>query len=323
MTVRAAFLGNAKWSTPALQALAAADGVHVAVVVTNPPRPAGRGSATTGTAVAQAARNLGIPLEETVGVSGGPGLAALRAADPDVLAVVAYGELLSREVLDIAPLGAVNLHFSLLPRWRGASPVQRALLAGDEVTGVTAMLMDEHLDTGPILGAVEVPILPEDDAGSLGARLASLGARLMVEAIGSLAAGVAMPQPQDGALATVAPRLTPEERWIDWSESADSVLRRVRALGPEPGASTRLRGEILKVFRAEVVVEATIAEGLVADRSGREEPGVVVAVDRDGIVIATGEGAIRPLEVAVAGRKRMAAGDWARGARLAPGARLG
>ena len=311
--MRVVFLGNDRWSTPSLHALAKAEGIHLALVVTNPPRPAGRGSVLTATAVAEAARDLSIPLAEKAGVRAGEGLAALRAANPDALVVVAYGELLTREVLDLARLGAVNLHFSLLPRWRGASPVQRALLAGDAVTGVTTMLIDEHLDTGPTLGVVEVPIRPDDDAGSLGDRLASVGAGLLVETIGSLGAGSAVPRPQDDGLATAAPKLTPEERWLDWSDTADALVRRVRALSPQPGASTRVGGLTLKVFRAEVVPGAMVGE----------EPGVVVALDKDGIVVATGEGALRPLEVAAAGRRRMPAGDWARGSRLTPGERLG
>lgn len=324
MTVRVAFLGNDPWSVPPLAALASAVELDVSLVVTNLPRPAGRGSALRPTAVARSAAELGLPLATVDGLRDGPGPEALRTAVPDVLVVVAYGEILTPEILGIPPLGAVNLHFSLLPRWRGAAPVRRTLLAGDDVTGVTAMLMDEGLDTGPILAVAAETVRPEDDAGTLGARLAGIGGPLLVGAVHSLASGTATPRPQDSALATTAPKLAPQERWIVWDEPAQALIRRVRALAPEPGASTRLRGNILKVFRAEpAAAHDDQREG--GDRSvgPRAFPGEIVAVDRAGVVVATGSGAVRLLDVASAGRRRMPAAEWARGARVSIGEPLG
>jgi methionyl-tRNA formyltransferase len=314
MTVRLAFLGNDRWSVPSLEALAASDRSEVALVVTNPPRPAGRGSATTPTPVADAARASGLPLLETPGVRSGEGLAGLRAAAPDVLVVVAYGQLLSEEVLSLPPMGAVNVHFSLLPRWRGASPVQRALMAGDPTTGVSVMAMDEGLDTGPILAMREIPIAPDDDAGSLGARLATLGGVLLVEALLQLADGTARPRAQEATGVTLAPKLTPQERWIDWAEDSSAIVNRVRALAPDPGASTRANGATLKVFRAQTA-GTTLEAGTL--------PGTLLALDPDGVTVAAASGAVRLLEVAAAGRKRMSAVAWSRGARVSPGDLLG
>ena len=319
MTLRVAFLGNDRWSVPSLVALSGSPSMQVGLVVTNPPRPAGRGSRSTQTAVAEAARAMSLPLAEVPGLRDADGLGRLRAAAPDLLVVVAYGELLTGRVLDVAPLGAVNLHFSLLPRWRGASPVQRAILAGDETTGVSVMQIDEGLDTGPILSAQREPIHPDDDTGSLGARLATLGAPLLVETIRTLAAGTLTPRPQDASGATQARKLSTDERSIDWTEEPTPIVRRIRALAPEPGASTRVRGDILKVFRAEVARTGEAPEG----PQEPERAGSVLAVGADGFTVAAGSGAVRPLEVAAAGRRRMSAAEWARGARLVPGERLG
>lgn len=304
-SLRAAFLGSDRWSVPALEALAAS-AHEIVLVVTRAPRPAGRGSRLTPTAVAEAARNLGLPLAEVETVRSGPGMQALRDANPQVLLIVAYGEILPAAVLGLASRGAVNLHFSLLPRLRGASPVQGALLAGDETTGVSTMQIDEGLDTGPILLQVEEVVREDDDAGTLGARLAQVGAELLVETIDRLAAGQLEPRPQPTEGATYAPKLGPDDRWLDWAQPARSIVRRVRALSPEPGASTRFRGEVLKVLRAEA------AEG-----SG--PPGSVLAASREGFLVAAGEGAIRPMVVGPAGRKRMSAEEFVRGYRPGPG----
>ena len=246
-------------------------------------------------------------LHETETVKAGEGLAVLRSARPDVAVVVAYGEILTREVLTSAPLGVVNLHFSLLPRWRGAAPVQRAILAGDPTTGASTMRIDEGVDTGPVFLRRAEPILPEDDAGTLGARLAGTGSTLLVETIRRI--DVLEPLPQREDFATLAPKVTADERWIEWDEPAVAVVRRVRALAPEPGASARHDGRVLKVLRAEVA-------------PGRGEPGTIVEADKVGFVVAAGGGSVRPLEVAPEGRRRMSAAEFARGARLRRGDRL-
>jgi methionyl-tRNA formyltransferase len=308
--MRIAFLGNDPWSVPSLERLAAASEIDVAVVATRVPRPAGRGSKLTPTKVAEAARALGLPLVETESVRGGDGFEVLRDVKPDVLVVVAYGEILTADVLYLAT--PVNVHFSLLPRWRGAAPVQRAILAGDRTTGVTVMLMDEGLDTGPILAQRDEPIHPDDDTGTLGTRLASAGATLLVETLPMLTE--IEPTPQAGENATLAPKLSSEERSIDWSEDAEAIVRRVRAFAPRPGAVTRLRTGSVKVLRAEVAPDAP---------SGGTTPGTVAMVDVRGFTVAAAGGCVRPLEVGPAGRNHMTAAEFVRGWRLQPGERLG
>lgn len=313
--LRIAFLGNDPWSVPSLAALAAAPDVEVALVVTNPPKPAGRGATLRATAVADAAREAGLPLLETPGVRSGAGFEALTALAPDAIVVVAYGQLLTPEVLDLPRLGCVNLHFSLLPRWRGAAPVQRAILEGDEMTGVTVMLMDEGLDTGPVLAMERAQIGPEDDAGSLGSRLARIGGELVVAVLPRLAAGEIEPAPQAHGGAVYAEKLRPAERTIDWRRPAREVARRIRALAPEPGATTMFRDGPLKVLRAA----PGSAEGVAA----AERPGELHVDPKGGVLVATSDGPLRLLEVAPTGRKRMDAAAWARGARIEPGERLG
>ncbi|MEA2550561.1 MAG: methionyl-tRNA formyltransferase, partial [Actinomycetota bacterium] len=197
------FLGNDPWSVPSLQALATDPVFEVALVITNPPRPAGRGSRLSPTAVAGAARSSGVPILEADGVRGGTALEAIRETAPDALVVVAYGQLLSPEVLAVPELGAVNVHFSLLPRWRGASPVQHALLEGDTTTGVTIMMMDTGLDTGPILATTAADIEESDDAASLGSRLADTGGVLLARTLSGL--GSLRPTPQSAEGVTYAP----------------------------------------------------------------------------------------------------------------------
>jgi methionyl-tRNA formyltransferase len=316
--MRVAFLGNDPWSVPTLRALTVASDVDVTLVVTNPPRPAGRGSHLTPTAVADAAGVVGLPLLQVAGVKTGEGFAALDALEPDALVVVAYGEILTPDVLDIPALGAVNVHFSLLPRWRGAAPVQRAILEGDTTTGVTVMLMDEGMDTGPILATAETTIGVEEDAGALGARLAELGGPLLVETLRRLDAGSAEPRSQDATAATYAPKLVPEEREIDWTQPADAIARRIRAFAPDPGAVTTFRGGRLKVLRAEVLrLESRVnLSPPIPGRLGRFE-------DEDVPVVDAAWDRVRLLEVAPSGRTRMSGAEWARGARFQPDERLG
>lgn len=315
--MRVAFLGNDEWSVPSLRTLAAADDIDVDLVLTNPPRPAGRGSHLTPTAVADVAGELDLPLLEIDRVRDGEGFDALDASEPDAIVVVAYGEILTPDVLDIPRLGAVNVHFSLLPRWRGAAPVQRAILEGDEVTGVTLMLMDEGLDTGPILSTVESPIDPDEDAGTLGARLSEMGAATLPDTVRGLEAGSIEPRSQDHAAATYAPKLLPDERRIDWSQSADAIVRRIRAFAPEPGAVTKFRQGRLKVLRAErtIVQNRVNLDAPVPGRLGTDDDGTPT-VDASWDLV-------RLLEVAPAGRKQMSGAEWVRGARIEPLEHLG
>ena len=308
-SLRVAFLGNDAWSVPALRALAASE--HgLTLVMTAAPKPAGRGNEPTATPVAEAARSLGLNLAEVQTVRSGEGLDRLAAAVPDILAVVAYGELLPQSVLDLPTIAPVNLHFSLLPALRGASPVQTALLLGLDRSGVTTIVMDRGLDTGPIIRQREEAIGPRDDAGSLGARLAAIGAEVLVESAELLASGRAAPRPQDDELATFARKLDPRDRVLRWSDPARSLVNRCRALAPEPAATTAFRGDRLKVFRGEAV-------------EGVGEPGSIVSVSKEGIVVATGDGGFRPLDLAPAGRRRMSGADLVNGLRPLVGERLG
>ena len=319
--MRVAFLGNDTWSVPPLRALADADDVEVSLVVTNPPRPAGRGSRLTPTDVADAAGELGLPLLEVEGVRAGEGVDALDRLEPDALVVVAYGEILSPEVLDIPRLGAVNVHFSLLPRWRGAAPVQHAILEGDEVTGVTVMLMDEGMDTGPILLTEETPIGPDEDAGTLGARLAELGGPLLLDALRGLEAGSAEARSQDHAAATYAPKLTTDDRTIDWESPSDAIVRKVRAFAPDPGAVTTFRDGPLKVLKARDLGPEGVGGRMLAD-AHVPRWGLTWEL-RGRIHVRTGSGAVELLEVVPSGRKPMSAAEWARGARIQRGDRFG
>jgi methionyl-tRNA formyltransferase len=313
--VRVIFLGNDPWSVPTLEGLAHAEDIDVLLAITNPAKPAGRGSRITPTAIAEAAHRLGIETLQVDGVRTGVGFRAIDEAEPDALVVVAYGELLTREVLDVPRLGTINVHFSLLPRWRGAVPVARAILEGDEVTGVSVILLDEGLDTGPVLRAVQEPIDPDDDAGSLGTRLAAIGGSLVVDVLYDLDGGRVAPTSQDHAAATYAGRFLPTERVIDWRQSAVSIVRRVRAFAPDPGATTTFRATPLKILRAEV---HPVGGWTVAPRAG------AIGLDRAGTPMVTAkDGNVALLEVAPAGRKRMSADAWARGARFEPGERLG
>ena len=307
--MRVAFLGNDAWSVPSLRALA--ESPHeIAIVVTAEPKPARRGNELTPTPVAQAGLLLGLPVVEVETVKTGHGFKELASSMPDVLAVVAYGEILPANVLHVPTIAPVNLHFSLLPKLRGASPVQTALLLGLEATGVSTIVMDRGMDTGPVILQREEPIGPADDAGTLGSRLAAIGADVLVQTVDMLAAGPVAPRGQDHSLATFAPKFTPNERVLDWSNPAGLLVNLSRALSPEPAATTTFRGGGVKVFRAEAVD----AEG---------EPGRIVDVGEDGIVVATSDGGFRPLDLAPAGRKRMSAADFVHGFHPEVGERLG
>jgi methionyl-tRNA formyltransferase len=306
--LRIAFLGNDRWSVPSLRAIA--DSSHELVaVITAAPKPAGRGNRLRPTPVADAAREGGLPLHEVGTVKAGAGLEALAACAPDLLVVVAYGEILPQTVLDLPEVAPVNLHFSLLPRLRGASPVQTALLEGLAETGVTTIVMDAGMDTGPVILQRAETIGPRDDAGSLGDRLASMGADVLVRTADLFAEGTVEPRPQDDAAATFTRRLGPKDRVLRWAEPARRLVDLTRAMAPEPGATTTFRGEDLKILRAEVVA----ASG---------EPGAVVGATREGFVVATGDAGYRPLELAPAGRRRMRSADFVNGYRPSVGERL-
>lgn len=322
--MRIAFLGTPEVAVPSLDALVAAEDIEVVVVLCNPDRPRGRSKTPVPPPVKVAAEQHGIEVWQPARPR--EVLERFRALEVDACAVVAYGALLPADVLAAGGAGFVNLHFSLLPRWRGAAPVQHALRAGDRTTGVTTFVLDEGMDTGPVLRRVEVPIEPEESAGALLARLAELGAPVLVESLRALHAGeVPVAQTSEGA--TLAPKIHPEDVALDLARPAAQLADLVRSADPGPGAHTSFRDARLKVFGARPVPDAervTDAEDADAERAtDAAPPGTVLAIDRQGILVACGQGALLLTEVQPAGKPRMAAAAYANGARITVGERFG
>ena len=306
--MRVVFAGTPEFAATALQAVLAA-GHDVPLVLTQPDRPAGRGMAMQASAVKQLALKQGMPLYQPSSLKSGELRQPILEAKPDLMVVAAYGLILPQAALDIPCLGCVNIHASLLPRWRGAAPIQRAILAGDSETGVTIMRMEAGLDTGPMLLRESLAIAEGDTAATLHDKLAELGAWLIVEALprlerGELAGEI---QPSDGV--SYAPKLEKAEAALDWRRPAVELDRAVRAFNPFPGAFGQVDGQVIKVWRAERV-------------SGQGVPGIVLAAGADGIVVACGEGALCLTELQKSGGKRLAAADFLHGFPLKPGQRL-
>lgn len=307
---RLVFMGTPDFARPSLARLAAE---HAVVgVFTQPDRPAGRGRRLQPSPVKALALELGIPVLQPGSFRHEPtALEALHALAPDLLVVAAYGLILPPAVLDSAPAGALNVHASLLPRWRGAAPVAQAILAGDAQTGVTIMRMDAGLDTGPMLTRRSIPIPPRATTGELTARLADLGADLLAETLPRWMAGEIEPEAQDAALATYAPRLRKIDGRLDWREPAEALARRVRAMAPWPGAYTEWAGQTLKLHAVELPSSAELA-GLPGDGPAIPTPSKVVD-SAAGPLVATGRGWLRLETIQVAGGKAMRAIDFARG----------
>ena len=281
----------------------------MALVFTQPDRPTGRGLRATPSAVKRFALDHSLPLLQPAGWRDGQALEALRAARVEALVVAAYGRILPAAALVAPVLGAINIHASLLPRWRGAAPIQRALLAGDRETGITIMQMDEGLDTGAILAQQTIAIAEDEDAGSLHDRLAELGARMIGPALSDLAAGRARSRPQPSEGVTYAAKVDKAETRLDWSRSARELERATRAFRPAPGCSTRLAGANMKVWQAGV-------------HAGAGAPGTVLAADARAIVVACGEDAMAITELQREGGKRLTADEFLRGHPLSPGDRF-
>ena len=309
--MRVVFLGSGSFAIPSLEALLGS-GHDVAAVVTQPDREKGRGRTLSPPPLKPVAAARGLKILQPRRVREPESVAALEALAPDVQVVVAYGQILPRRVIDVAPRGTVNVHASLLPRYRGAAPVQWAIVNGETETGVTTMLIDEGLDTGPVLLAEATPIGPEETADVLESRLATMGGDLLVRTLRGLEAGAIAPRPQDAARATLAPLIKKEDGLIDWSARAEALARRVRGFHPWPGAHTSVHGRGLRVLRAR-------------PETGRTgPPGTLLAIDRDGLVVASGDStALRLIEVQPESRKPMPAAAFAAGARLSAGERLG
>lgn len=301
--MRLVFMGSPDFAVPALRALVEA-GHEVVAVYCQPPRPAGRGHNLQSCPVQIAAEELGLTVRFPAKLRGNAeALAAFQALDADAAVVAAYGLILPRAWLETPRRGCINIHASLLPRWRGAAPIHAAILAGDAETGVTIMQMDEGLDTGPMLMEGRVAIGPQDRLGQVHDALAAIGARLILRVLDENPAPV--PQPEDGA--TYAARLTRDDGRIDWTKPADAILRQIRAFDPWPGTFTTLGPDTLKVLEAEAA-------------PGQGEAGRVID---DRLTVACGEGALRILRLQRAGRAPVAAGDFLRGMAVPAGSLLG
>jgi methionyl-tRNA formyltransferase len=309
--MRLVFAGTPEVAVPALDALLASDRHEVVAVVTRPDATAGRGRKLLSSPVALRAQEAGIEVLKP-GRPREPGfLERLRQIAPDCCPVVAYGALLPKAALDIPVHGWVNLHFSLLPAWRGAAPVQHAVMAGDDITGASTFLIEEGLDSGPVYGVVTEDVRSDDTSGDLLNRLAHSGARLLAATMDGVQDGtlVAHPQPADGI--SLAPKITVEDAAVDWAAPALRVDRLVRGCAPAPGAWTLIHGERLKLGPVRLVPER-----------GELAPGEM-AVAKNAVFVGTGSHAVELGDVQPQGKKRMRAADWARGARIASGERLG
>ncbi len=299
-TLRVVFAGTPEFAVPALQALVHG-GHSVVSVLTQPDRPAGRGRQLTASAVKKAALALSLPVEQPETLGDAEPVRKLAALEPDALVVVAYGLLLPQAVLDLPRHGCINVHASLLPRWRGAAPIERALIAGDRETGISIMHMESGLDVGPVYAQYPTSVREDDTAGRLRDRLAALGAQALIETLDRIGAGTATARPQDAALATYARRIEKSEARIDWRLAAEDLERRVRAFNPWPIAESRWRGQQLRVWSAHVV-----------EREMPARPGEVIKLPLAPLAVACGINALALDVVQLAGRKAMPAGDFVR-----------
>jgi len=306
--MRIVFMGTPDFALPALEALVATH--EVVLVVTQPDKPAGRKKRLTAPPVKILAESSGIEVVQPTSARSPEFLERMCAAKADVAVVVAYGKILPLSVLEAFPLGCINIHGSLLPKYRGAAPIQRAVIEGETQTGISIMRLDEGMDTGPVLLRRTEPILETDTAGSLFERLAPLGASAILEALQGLEAGTLREQPQEESLATHAAMLRKQDGAIDWSLGAKVLASRIRGMDPWPGSFTPYAGGNLKMFGASPC-------------EGEGAPGVLLAYDdKQGMVVACGDGACRIAEVLAPGKKRMAAAAFARGQRLQVGMSL-
>lgn len=308
--MRIVFMGTPEFAVPSLEALLQSED-QVVGVVTQPDRPKGRGQQLTPSPIKVIAHREGIPLLQPLKMKAPEFLEPLAAWKPDLIAVTAFGRILHPGILGMPPMGCVNVHGSLLPKYRGAAPVQWAVINGETETGITTMLMDEGMDTGAMLLQATLPIGPDDTAGSLAPRLAALGGRLLVETIRQLKAGTLKPVPQDHTQATMAPLLKKEDGAIDWTLSAAALANRVRGLSPWPGAYSFLNGERWTLWKASVL-----------PGTGSAVPGTIVTVGRQSIQIATGNGLLEVTEVQPANSRRLTVAQYLAGHCVATGGRF-
>lgn len=303
--MRIVFAGTPEFAVAPLEALA--DSLHALVAVyTQPDRPAGRGRALTPSAVKQRAVQMNLPVLQPHSLRDASAQAELAALKPDLMVVVAYGQILPQAVLDIPRLGCVNIHASLLPRWRGAAPIQRAILSGDQETGITIMRMEAGLDTGPMLLQLVCPIDADDSAASLHDRLSALGAEALLRVLPAIEGGRQKAQLQPEAGVTYAHKIEKREAWIDWQQPALQIHRQVRAFNPWPVATGLLDGKAVRLWQARVHAAA----------QGESSPGMILAAGPDGIDVATGAGVLRILQLQWPGGRILSAAEAANGRTL-------
>ena len=309
--MRIVFMGTPEFAVPSLEALLKSEH-QIVGIVTQPDRPKGRGQSLAPPPIKLIAHRAGIPFLQPVKIKTPDFLDALASWKPDLIAVTAFGRILHAPILNLPPMGCVNVHGSLLPKYRGAAPVQWAVINGETETGITTMLMDEGMDTGPMLLQERIPILPEDTAGTLAPRLAELGGRLLVETIAQLNAGTLTARQQDHAQATMAPLLKKEDGLLDWGMSAQALANRVRGLSPWPGAYTFYGQERWNIWKAAPLQGPT-----------QDLPGTIIGSTKQSLLVATGNGRLELLELQTANSRRMPVGQFLTGHRIDPGSKLG
>lgn len=310
--VRVVFMGTPDFAVPSLKSLVR-DGHRVVGVVTQPDRPRGRKRELTPPPVKEAAVELGLPVFQPEKLRNRENVRKLLEWEPDLIVTAAYGQILPKAVLEAPRYGCINVHASLLPKYRGGAPIHHALIHGEKETGVTIMYMVEALDAGDMLGRRSIPIQEADDVGTLHDKLARVGAGLLSETVPDLLQGKVKPVPQDESQVTYAPNIRREDERIDWNRTAPQLVCQVRALRPWPVAFTTWKGKPLKIWRAE---PTSLKESV--------SPGTVLTVTEDGVVVATGKGgALRILELQPAGKRRMTAEEFSRGRNMKPGEILG
>lgn len=305
--MRVVFMGTPDFAVQSLNALVDA-GHEVTAVITQPDRPKGRGNKMAFPEVKTRALELGLPVHQPDSVKDGAFLELLKSYDPEVIVVVAFGRILPQAVLDLPPYGCVNVHGSLLPEYRGAAPIQRAVLDGRKETGVTTMRMDIGMDTGDMLMQATLPITDEDTTGTMFDKLAELGGKVLIDTLAGLVNGTVVPVKQDDSKATHAARILKDDEVIRWEDSAEKIFCQIRGLSPAPGAYTWWNGERLKLWKARI-----------SDRETGKAPGTVVAINKNALTVQTGKGCLEVLELQPAGKKAMPAQAFSNGAGVAEG----
>ncbi len=315
------FMGTPDFSVPSLKALNGA-GLEVRAVITQPDRPRGRGKKVLPSPVKEAALELGLPVHQPERIREENFFRLLQYLQPDVIAVVAFGRILPGEILDLPPLGCVNVHASLLPKYRGAAPIQRAIMNGDSETGVTTMKMDRGLDTGDMLLQARTPVDPEENFGAVHRRLSLMGAGLLLETLDLMAAGKLAGFPQDNEKATYAPPISREDEIIDWGRRALDIKNQVRGLDPWPGARTRLGQRVMKIWKVKEK-DGCSGAGRPPGEAAGPEPGEIVGITAEGLEVQCGDCSLVIRELQLEGGKRMDAAEFLRGVKITPGVVLG